>query len=410
MGTTERTGYGFMRLGTSSVVVAAFVGPGTVLTCASAGINFGYALGWVLVFSTISVFVLQSLTAGTGILAGVGLGEAMRDQIGGKTGRVAVILLVVLGLWVGCAAFEMGNLVGAASGIASMLGAEFQLRWLIVVLGAAACLLLLLDATALVRLFTGLVTFMSLLFVAAFVIAPKEAGALFKGLLKPSIPEGGLLTVLALVGTTVVTYNLFLHPALCKRYWNAEANRQKAWKRELLGMALFLPLGGLISFAILGTGAGLNVSDIQLGGIGEFASLLEPVAGRAARILFGLGLFGAGITSAMTAPLAAASGVREIFGWTGGYRDTRFRLVWLSVIVTGTLFGLADVSPLMIIIAAQAANGILLPFIAGFMLYLANQQPSLRDKHWYFALGVAVTGICAVLGVRTLIWVWGQIF
>ena len=58
-----------MRLGTSSIVVAAFVGPGTVLTCASAGVQFGYSLGWVLIFSTLAVFVLQSFTAGTGILA-----------------------------------------------------------------------------------------------------------------------------------------------------------------------------------------------------------------------------------------------------------------------------------------------------------------------------------------------------
>ena len=56
-------------LGTSSVVVAAFVGPGTVLTCASAGVKFGYQLAWVLLFATAAVFVLQSFTASTGTLA-----------------------------------------------------------------------------------------------------------------------------------------------------------------------------------------------------------------------------------------------------------------------------------------------------------------------------------------------------
>ena len=70
-----------MRTGTSSIVVAAFVGPGTVLTCASAGVDFGYALGWVLVFATIAAFVLQSYTAGTGILARRGLGEAIRAEL-----------------------------------------------------------------------------------------------------------------------------------------------------------------------------------------------------------------------------------------------------------------------------------------------------------------------------------------
>ncbi|MFQ5571473.1 MAG: divalent metal cation transporter, partial [Rhodothermales bacterium] len=100
-----------MRFGTSSLVVAAFVGPGTVLTCATAGLDFGYDLAWVLLFATGATFVLQSFTAGTGILAGRGLGEAMRDATHRPASRAVVFGLVVLGLWMGTAAFETGNLV-----------------------------------------------------------------------------------------------------------------------------------------------------------------------------------------------------------------------------------------------------------------------------------------------------------
>ena len=76
-----------MKLGTSSLVVAAFVGPGTVLTCATAGVGFGYALAWVLLFATAATFILQSFTAGTGIMAGKGLGEAMREAAHGTAVR-----------------------------------------------------------------------------------------------------------------------------------------------------------------------------------------------------------------------------------------------------------------------------------------------------------------------------------
>lgn len=398
-----------MKLGTSSAVVAAFVGPGTVLTCAAAGVRFGYSLGWVLVFSTASVFILQSLTAGTGILAGVGLGEAIRLQIKERISKIVVYSLVVLGLWIGCAAFEMGNLVGAASGLASIFGGELQLSWIVAGMGVAAGLLLLLNATALIRVFTGLVALMSLLFLAAFMLTPKALGPVIRGLLIPEIPPDGIVTVIALIGTTVVTYNLFLHPTLCKRYWRTEPDRKSAWRRELTGMGLFLPIGGLISFSILGTGAALQSAGNEVSGIGDFSALLEPAAGPAARYLFGLGLFGAGITSAMTAPLAAASGIAEIFNWSIDHRNPKFRLIWFSVLLSGMFFGLSGISPLTLIIAAQAANGLLLPLVAGFMLYIAVRQPMLRNKRWYLLFGLLVTVLCAGLGVRTLAWVWTRL-
>lgn len=399
-----------MKPGTSSVVVAAFVGPGTVLTCASAGVSFGYALGWVLLFSTVSVFVLQSFTAGTGILAGRGLGEALRLHVTSPVGRAAAFGLVVLGLWVGCAAFELGNLVGAAAGVATLAGLEGDARWIVVALGLAAAGLLLLEVRVLVRLFTALVVGMSGLFVAALVVAPTDWPAALAGLFIPALPEGSLVTAVALVGTTVVTYNLFLHPSVAKRYWADEPDRRRAWRGELAGMAVFLPLGGLISFAILATGAVLGRSGAAVEGVGGLAGVLEPVAGPAARVLFGLGLFAAGITSAMTAPLAAAVGIGEIFGWAGGTRALRFRLVWASVVLTGVVFGLTGWSPLRVIVAAQAANGVLLPLVAGFMLMLTLRQREVQVPLWYRALGILVTLVCAGLGARTLVWVGRQVF
>ena len=394
-----------MKLGTSSVVVAAFVGPGTVLTCASAGVGFGYELGWVLVFAVLATFVLQTFTAGTGILAGRGLGEAIREETAAGRGRGVAIGLVVLGLWVGCAAFELGNLLGAASGAAVLLGVEGDLRALVVAVAAAAGLLLLLDLRHVVTVLAVLVAGMGVLFLGALLAAPVVWAEALRGLAVPAIPEGGVVTAVALVGTTVVTYNLFLHPAVAKRYWASEPDRRVAWRRELVGMALFLPLGGLVSFAVLASGAAVGGERPE--NVAAFARLLEPVAGGAASTLFGLGLLAAGLTSAVTAPLAAAAGVREVFGWPEG--DRRVRLVWGSVLLTGVVLGLVGWSPLAAIVAAQAANGVLLPVVAGFLLVLTLRQDVLRLPAWYRALGVAVVALCAGLGARTLWWVWTQV-
>ncbi len=394
------------RPGTSSLVVAAFVGPGTVLTCATAGMAYGYALGWVLLFATAAVFVLQAFTAGTGIWARVGVGEAMRRQWTSPALRTVSVGLVVTGLWVGCAAFQMGNLVGAASGIASM-APGMERRLLVVVLAAAAGLVLGLELRVVGRLLAALVALMGTLFLVAMLAVPVDWGRALRGLAVPSVPSGSWLTALALVGTTVVTYNLFLHATAARLYWADEPDPRRAWRGELLGMAVFIPLGGLISFAILATGAALGGG--QPAGVGQVAALLEPVAGRFARVVFGLGLTVAGFTSALTAPLAAAAGIRELFGWEGGERSARARLVWGSVLLVGAGLALAGWSPVPAIVAAQAANGVLLPVIAAFVLILSIRQRVVPLPRWFQALGGLIVLVCALLGARTLWWVWERV-
>lgn len=398
-----------MRTGTSSIIVAAFVGPGTVLTCASAGVDFGYALGWVLVFATLATFILQSYTASTGILAQRGLGEAIRAELADRRVRRFATGLVVLGLWIGTAAFEMGNLIGAASGVTALLDLPFDLRWLVALLSLCAAVILLLDLRILIRVFAVLVVGMSVLFLTGLTVAPVDWGAALAGLAVPQVPDGGLVRVIALIGTTVVTYNLFLHPSAAKRYWADTNDRAAAWWGELRGMALFLPIGGLISFSILAAGATLAGSSSGLEDVEAFAVLLEPVAGPFARLCFGLGLFAAGLTSSLTAPLAAAAGICEVFGWSSDASSRPYRAVWGSVVAAGLVFGLVGWSPLPAIVAAQAANGLLLPLIAAFVVYLTLRQKVISLPLWYHVLGGGVVLLCAGLGARTLWWVAQQL-
>ena len=392
-----------LQLGTSSLVVAAFVGPGTVLTCATAGIDFGYALIWVLLFSVGATFVLQSFTAGAGILSGLGMGEALRRHTENSAARWIVIALVVLGLWAGTAAFETGNIAGAVAGMNSLIALPHSV--LVLLIGGIAAVILLLQLRVMTRILAGLVALMSAVFLVTAFLVPVDWDLALRGLVIPGIPEGGLVRTIALVGTTVVTYNLFLHGSAAKKYWSGTDTRT-AWRRELTGMAIFLPLGGIISVAILLAGAALEVDTVT--SVAEIAAVLRPAAGPFAELLFGTGLFAAGITSAITAPLAAACGVREIFGWPDDTRHPGFRIVWISVLLTGMGFAFSGRNPLEMIIAAQAANGLLLPFIAGFVLFLATRQREVTLPRWYLGLGILVTLICAGLGVRTLLWVAGQ--
>ena len=399
---------GRMKFGTSSIVVAAFIGPGTVLTCATAGLRFGYELVWVVVFATAAVFVLQSFTAGSGILAGKGLGEAIREAADTPVKKSLMFGLVILGLGIGCAAFESGNIAGATAGFSTLWGIDEVPVWAAILIAAIASVLLMLETEVLIRMLAVLVGLMSVLFIGAALIAPIDWSAVLRSLFIPSVPDGGIVTAIALVGTTIVTYNLFLHPSAAKTYWQGEPT-QLAWRQELLGMALFIPLGGVISLAILLAGGALAGGSVEVTSVADFAMLLEPVAGSAARYFFGFGLLAAGLTSAVTAPMAAAAGISELFGWNKKDQRLNYRIVWAAVIATGLFFNLTGISPLKIIIAAQAANGLLLPLVAGFVLYLAVKQQAVKLPAWYLLLGAVIVLICTGLGIRTLAWVWGQL-
>lgn len=204
-----RKGFSF---GPATLVAAAFIGPGTVVTASLAGANFGYALLWALVFSVLATMVLQEMAARLGVVTQQGLGEAIREQVQQPLLRWGAIVLTVGAVIIGNSVYQGGNLTGASMGVAGIVGE--QAAWLPLVLGVLAALLLWRGSYVLLeRVLIGLVLLMSLTFVATFLLVQPDWGAFFNGLLVPSLPTGSILTVIALIGTTVVPYNLFLHAA-----------------------------------------------------------------------------------------------------------------------------------------------------------------------------------------------------
>lgn len=121
---TRSTGLGdrLRQLGPGLLVAAAFVGPGTVTTASVAGADFGFALLWALVFSVAAAIVLQEMAARLGVVSREGLGEALRTTFDSRAVQIAAIVLVVAAITVGNAAFQTGNLTGAALGLQAIFG------------------------------------------------------------------------------------------------------------------------------------------------------------------------------------------------------------------------------------------------------------------------------------------------
>lgn len=389
------------------MVAAAFIGPGTVTTATVAGAEAGVALLWALLFSLVATLVLQEMSARLGVVTGLGLGEAVRRRFGNVLLQAGAVALIVAAVAVGNAAFEAGNLLGAALGLQGALGGGERL-WAGVVGGAAFLLLWTGSYRAVERALMGLVALMSLVFVVtAVTVFPRiewHAGALL-----PTLDDGGLLLAVALVGTTVVPYNLFLHASAVRERWSGPEGLGDARRNLLLSVGV----GGAVSVAILLTAAGtIHPTGRVVEDAGDMAVQLEPLLGSWARIFFAVGLFGAGMTSAVTAPLAAAYATAGAAGWERDLRSPRFRAVWVAVLLAGLVTSVTGLEPVTAIVFAQAANGLLLPFIAFFLLLAVNDGRWMgrwRNGGATNALGALVVLVAAVLGLRGILQAVGVI-
>jgi manganese transport protein len=383
------------KFGPGILVTAAFIGPGTVTTASIAGAQYGFALLWALLFSILATIVLQEMAARLGLVARLGLAEALRTAYGHSWFGTMAVVLVITAIGFGNAAYEAGNITGAALGLENITGIAVT-TWSLAV-GLLAGLLLAWGRYALIeKLLVVLVLLMSLVFLLTLLMVGPSLGELLGGLLIPRIPEGSLLTVLALIGTTVVPYNLFLHASAVQEKWPADGNTATNLHQARLDTSLSIGLGGLITLAIMSTSAVAFFGTEGSFSAASMARQLEPLLGAHARYFFAAGLFAAGLSSAVTAPLAAAYAVCGALGWSRDLRSTRFRLIWISVLACGTLFAILGTSPLTAILFAQAANGFLLPICAIFLVMVMNRRDLLGDYRNGRLVNILGTGVVSV--------------
>ncbi|WP_370190994.1 NRAMP family divalent metal transporter [Qipengyuania sp.] len=381
-----------------SAIAAAFIGPGTVTAAASAGASVGPALLWAILFSGIATFTLQEFAGRLAIGTGDDLASVLRRRYPDGFARVATLVLVGGAILLGCAAYEAGNILGGAAG--AMLAIDLPKSTVTLSLALAAGALLLAGSPqGVARLMAVFVGLMGLGFLAVAISLAPAIGPLAAGLVPtPGFADdpAALLGVLALVGTTVVPYNVFLGAALARGQRLGEMR---------FGLAISVGIGVLITAAILVVGTAL-ASEFSFEALGD---TLAARLGGWARTGFGIGLLAAGISSAVTAPLAAALTARGLFasaedaGWQAG--GWRFRAVWGAVLLIGLAFGLADIRPTPAILAAQAFNGALLPLVALFLLAAMNDETLLGETAngpLANGFGLLVVGVATMLGLTAL--------
>ncbi|MEL6303512.1 MAG: Nramp family divalent metal transporter [Bacteroidota bacterium] len=391
----------FKKIGPGIFIAAAFVGPGTLTVCTIAGVKFGFALLWALLISTLATIILQEMSGRVGMTTQTGLVQALQSSIPKNWVKNTLTILVLIAILVGNAAYEAGNIGGAALGLAGILGTEGMPPWSPFLFGAIAFVLLWFgNYKFLERVFVVLVAIMGLCFLITAIITKPNLIAWLKGAFAPSFPEGSIWTILGLVGTTVVPYNLFLHASLVSEKWGAESNYNDMRWDTIVSIGL----GGLVSMAIITAAAAAPLNEVN--GVMDMAVGLEPLLGAWASIVMAIGLLAAGITSAITAPLAAAYVAQSCFGWEKNIKGKQFRIVWMLVLVIGVVFLSLGVKPLWVIQIAQVANAALLPIMAILLLWMVNRKQVMgeqRNSNVQNVLGVLIVGFALFLGIKSIL-------
>jgi Mn2+/Fe2+ NRAMP family transporter len=390
-------------LGPGMITANAGNDAGGIATFASVGADFGYSLLWILLPIAISLGIVQEMCARMGAVTGKGLADLIRERFG-----VRWTALVMLALLIANAGVTVSEFVGIAAATELFGGSRYVsvplaafIIWWLVVKGSYKRVERAFLAMSLV--FLGYI-------VSAFLARP-DWSAVAIGLVKPEFKfeHAFLFTLVAVIGTTISPYmQVYVQSSVVDKGVTPEdyaKTKTDVWAGTVFAIVI-------VFFIIVSTAATLNKAGIQISTAGDAAHALQPLAGRYAEALFGLGLFGASMLAAGVLPLATAYSISEALGFEKGVsRSFREAPIFLGtftfLIAVGAAIALVPNLPLFrVLLVTQVINGLLLPVILFAVLRLVNDRelmgnyvngPIYNIAAWLTAIVVTILSVLYML-------------
>ena len=295
----------FKYIGPGLLVTVGFIDPGNWASNLAAGAEYGYALLWMVTLSTVMLIVLQHNVALLGIATGLCLAEAASVHLRPRYSKP--ILLTAM-------------LASVSTSLAELLGGAIALQMLFGVpvrIGAALVL-----AFVLIMLFTNsyrliekwIIAFVSIIglsFIYELSLVTIDWPAAAVAWVTPSFPEGSMVIVMSVLGAVVMPHNLFLHSEVIQsRKWNLSDERtiRRQLRYEYVDTIFSMLVGWAINSAmILLAAATFFVSRTPVSELQQADSLLRPLLGSHATVVFAVALLLAGIASTITSGMAAGT-------------------------------------------------------------------------------------------------------
>jgi Mn2+/Fe2+ NRAMP family transporter len=397
----------FAALGPGVITGAADDDPSGIATFSIAGAQFGTAFLWTALLTWPLMAAVQMMCARIGMVTGCGLAKNLLQRF-----PRPLLILVSAGLLAANSLNIAADLSGMADAAETLTGVNSHyFVSVFALLIVAATIWLSYQRISMILKWLALV--LGAYIVTALFLHPPWKQVLHDTFV-PSLPrtKEGWSTLVALLGTTISPYLFFWQAsqeveeekALGRR---SVALRQGATHKEISERRLDVGFGTFSSnlvmfFVILTTALTLHAhgkTDIQSSK--EAASALAPLAGKAASLLYTIGIFGVGFLAIPTLSASTAYAISDTFRWRQGLDKKLVRARgFYSIVAVSTLFGVVldffDVNAIRILFGSAVINGLLAPFLlAGILIVAADSeimrgQPSSR-------LGTVVVGLTALL-------------
>ncbi len=359
-------------IGPGLLVTVGFIDPGNWATNLAAGSGFGYALLWVVTFSSIMLIIIQHNVAHLGIVTGLCLAEATTKYLPKK-----LSLPILFSAMLASISTSLAEILGGAIALRMLFGIPIHAGAVIVTL---ACVLMLLSNTysKIERWIIMFVSIIGLSFLYELALVDVDWHAAAVGWLKPSFPENSMLIIMGVLGAVVMPHNLFLHSEVIQsRNWNLEDETviKKQLKYEFYDTLLSMVIGWGINSAMVILAASTFFRErVQVEELDQAQQLLVPLVGNNAGVIFAAALLLAGISSTITSGIAGASIFAGIFGEAYHHKDIHSKAGVLCSFLPALLLIFIVGDPFRGLIISQMVLSIQLPITVFTQVYLTSSK------------------------------------
>ena len=393
----------FKYIGPGLLVTVGFIDPGNWASNFAAGSEFGYALLWVVTLSTIMLIVLQHNVAHLGIVTGLCLSEAATQYCP---------------KWIARPVLGSAVLASISTSLAEILGGAIALQMLLdipIVWGSILTTLfviIMLFSNSYKKIERAIIAFVSVIglsFLYELFLVDIDWPMAVRAWVVPNIPQGSMLIIMSVLGAVVMPHNLFLHSEVIQSHeYNKqdEGSIRKVLKYEFYDTLFSMIVGWAINSAmILLAAATFFKTNTQVEELQQAKSLLDPLLGNNAGLIFALALLMAGISSTITSGMAAGSIFAGIFGESYHIKDIHSRIgVLLSLGVALVIIFFID-NPFYGLIISQMILSIQLPFTVFLQVGLTSSKRVMgkyANSCWSSFVLYTIAIIVSVLNIMLL--------
>lgn len=392
----------FKYIGPGLLVTVGFIDPGNWAANIATGSEYGYTLLWIVTLSTLMLIILQHNVAHLGIATGLCLSEAASIHIKPAISRPILYFAVLASV-----STSLAEILGGAIALEMLFDVPVKIGAMLITI-FVLIMILTHSYQKIEKWIIGFVSLIGLSFLYEIFLVDVDWVAAGIAWVKPSIPHGSMLLLMSVLGAVVMPHNLFLHSEIIQsRQWNLQDEKiiKKQLKYEFADTLFSMIIGWAINSAMIILAATTFFNNIKVDELQQAESLLKPLLGNNASVVFALALLFSGVASSITSAMAGGSIVSGISGEPYDIKDNHTKWGVLISLVGALIIIFFIGDPFKGLILSQVFLSIQLPFTVAIQVYLTSSKKVMgkyANSNFLKTLLLIIAAFVTYLNIRLL--------